>query len=114
MSKQSASTAEFKHIRISPTKLRSVANLVRGKRVEDALDVLRFTSSKGAVPVFKLVKSAIANADQKNTVNIDKLFIKTIKVDEGPRWKRFRPRSRGMANPYVKRTSHLSIELAEK
>lgn len=109
-----ASTASFRYVRIAPTKLRGLVNLVRGKQVEKALDLLRFSPQRGATSVLKLVKSAVANADSRGGVDVDRLYIGSIKVDEGPRWKRHRPRSKGMANGIIKRTSHVSIELVER
>jgi large subunit ribosomal protein L22 len=107
-------TAEFRHVRISPTKLRGLVNLVRGQRVEDAIDILRLSPRGGASVILKLVKSAVANVDVQGALNVDKLKIGAITVNEGPRLRRFRPRSRGMAAPIRKRTSHLNIELVER
>ncbi len=114
MASGDASRAIFKHVRIAPNKLRAVVNMVRGKRVETALDLLRYCDRRGAESVLKLVKSAVANADQKGGVDVDRLVVRKIQVDEGPRWKRSRPRSRGMAQPIVKRTSHVKVELVER
>lgn len=114
MANESVSKAVFKYVRISPTKVRGVINMVRGRRVEDALDLLRGSDRRAAGEVIKLIKSAVANADQKGGIDVDRLFVQTITVDQGPRWKRFRPRSRGMAHPIVKGTSHISVELGEK
>lgn len=111
---QTISRAEFRFVRLSPTKVRGVVNLVRGKRVEEALDILRYCPKRGATPVLKLIKSAIANADQKGGVDVDRLVVSKICVDGGPRLRRFRPRSRGMSNRYNHLLSHISVELGEK
>ncbi|MBI4238005.1 MAG: 50S ribosomal protein L22 [Deltaproteobacteria bacterium] len=106
--------ATFSHVRMAPTKVRVVANLVRGKRVETAMELLQFCTRRAAGPVLKLLKSALANADQRGGVDVDRLYVRTLTVNEGPRLKRSRPRSRGMAHPIVKASSHLQIELGER
>lgn len=103
-------SAKLSHLRISPRKVRLVADLIRGKAIEDALSILQFTNKSSSRPLAKLVKSAVANADVKG-VNIDKLFITRITVDGGPTIKRFRPRAMGRATPLLKRTSHVQITL---
>jgi len=104
--------AQLNNYRQSPRKVRVVANLVRGKSVQEALNTLTFTTKRSAHPLEKLLSSAIANA--KNlSLSLDDLIVKEIKVDGGPILYRRRPRSRGMANPIRKRTSHISITLAE-
>ncbi|MBI2343324.1 MAG: 50S ribosomal protein L22 [Deltaproteobacteria bacterium] len=107
-------TATFRHVRITPNKLRAVVDLVRGKRVDQAIDLLRYCERRGAKSVLKIVKSALANADQQGGIDVDRLVVGIIRVDDGPRWRRFRPRSRGMAHPIIKRSSHLNIELIER
>ncbi len=105
--------AQLNNYRQSPRKVRVVANLVRGKSVQQALDTLTFTTKRSSQPLHKLLSSAIANA--KNlSLSLDNLVVKEIKVDGGPILYRRRPRSRGMANPIRKRTSHINIVLAEK
>lgn len=90
-----------------------VADLVRGKSVEDAIVTLTYTTKRATGPLHKLLSSAIANA--KNlSMPVDKLVVKELKIDGGPILYRRRPRSRGMANPIRKRTSHINITLAEK
>ena len=108
------STAKLRHLRIAPRKVRLVADMIRGKDVEEALSILQFTGKRSSVPLAKLVQSAVANADQKDGVDIDRLFVKTITVDGGPTIKRFRPRAMGRATPILKRTSHVSIALDER
>jgi large subunit ribosomal protein L22 len=105
--------AVAKYIRISPQKVRLVADLVRGKKVEDALNILMFTP-KGSAPVIaKLLKSAVANAGQKEGVDVDTLVVKRITVDEGPTMKRFRARAMGRGTRILKRMSHISITVEE-
>ncbi len=110
----SVAKAKLRHLRISPRKVRLVADLIRGKDVEDALNILQFTQKGCSVPLAKLLKSAIANADQKDGVNIDRLFIDTLLVDGGPTIKRFRPRAMGRATPILKRTSHVTLTLTQR
>lgn len=90
-----------------------MADLVRGKRVGEALDTLAFTPKRAAEPMKRLLSSAVANA-KSLSLSIDNLVIKEIKVDEGATLYRRRPRSRGMANPIRKRTSHVSVTLEER
>ncbi len=104
-------TAKLRHLRVSPSKVRLVADLIRGKHVEEALNILQFTNKVSSRPLAKLLKSAVANADQKDGVDIDTLYIKDLRVDGGPTIKRFRPRAMGRATPILKRTSHISIGL---
>jgi large subunit ribosomal protein L22 len=87
---------------------------VRGKRVEDALNMLAFAPQKGANIVKKLINSAVANAQQNSDIDVDKLYINKIFADEGPVLKRFRPRAMGRATRILKRTSHLTVILDEK
>ncbi len=114
MATRTVSSAEFKYVRIAPNKARAVANLVRGKGVEEAIDILRYCPRRGAESLLKLVKSAVANADQRGGIDVDRLIVGKLLVNDGSRSKRFRPRSRGMASPFVKRSSHLNIELVER
>ncbi len=108
------SRAVAKHVRISPRKARQVVDLVRGKPVGEALNILRFMPNKAATPVYKVVESAAANAENNFDMNRDDLYIAKIYVDEGPTWKRIRPRARGMADRIRKRTSHITVVLAER
>ena len=100
--------------RVSPRKARLVVDLVRGKRVSEALDILRLKVKKTAPVVYQLVQSAIANAKSKATVDVDRLYISEIYVDGGSMWKRFMPRAQGRAFPVRKRTSHITVKLKEK
>ena len=108
------STAKLRHLRIAPRKVRLVADLVRGKNVEEALNILQFTEKRSARSLAKLLKSAVANANEKPGVDIDRLFIKTLMVDGGPTIKRFRPRAMGRATPILKRTSHVTLHLDQR
>jgi len=104
--------ASATHIRISPRKVRMVVDTVRGKSVSQALSILGFTRKKAALPVQKLLKSAVANAAENDGISdVDTLVIDRIMVDEGPTLKRFMPRARGRATPIRKRTSHIRIIL---
>lgn len=105
--------ANARFIRMAPRKARYVADLIRGKKVEDALDVLAFSPRKASRLISKLVKSAIANAGQNKSIDVDTLFIKKIFVDGGPTLKRFRPRAMGRATTIRKRTSHITVVLDE-
>ena len=109
------SKAILKYAKITPRKARRVIDLIRGKRASDALISLRFMPYRGAQFIEKLLKSAMANAEQKNShVDIDKLKVKEALVDQGPVMKRMEPRSMGRANTIRKRTSHITIVLAEE
>jgi large subunit ribosomal protein L22 len=107
--------ASATHIRISPRKVRMVVDTVRGKSVSQALSILGFTRKKAALPVQKLLKSAVANAAENGGISdVDALVIDRIMVDEGPTLKRYMPRARGRATPIRKRTSHIRIMLRER
>lgn len=104
--------ATLKHIRTSPRKARLVANLIREKNVAKALNILHFTNKLAARIIEKLLKSAIANAQENNKVDdVDALVVSKIIVNEGPTWKRQMARARGMACSILKRTSHITIVL---
>ena len=98
-----------KAVRISPRKVSVVASLVRVRSVNDALVILEHAPRNAAIPVAKVIKSARANADHNHGLKPDTLRITEITVTAGPRTKRFRPVSRGMAHPYQKRTSHIRV-----
>lgn len=106
-------TSKLRHLRISPRKVRLIADLIRKKKAEQAQAILDFTIKKGARPLMKLLKTALADA--KNNFQLDEknLYISKITVDGGPILKRWKPRSRGMANPIKKRTSHITLVLEE-
>ena len=105
--------AVARFIRISPQKARLVADLVRGKDVETAINTLRFMPKKGARIIRKLVESALANAGQNTAIDVDTLYVKTIFVDGGPSLKRIRPRAQGRATRILKRSSHITVVLDE-
>ncbi len=106
-------TATLKNYRQSPRKVRVVADLVRGKRVEKALTTLGFLSKHATDPVRNVIEMAVSNAKENFKLNKEKLFVKEIQVNEGPVMKRFRPRARGSAYEIKKRTSHISVILDE-
>ena len=105
--------AKAKYIRIAPRKVRLVADLVRGKKVQPALDQLQFSPKKAARPVSKLIQSAIANAVNNYELVESNLYIKEIKVDEGPVLKRWLPRAHGRATILRKKMSHINVILGE-
>jgi len=106
--------AKLRFVRVGPRKARLVADLIRGKGSEEALNILRFTKKGAAKIVIKVLKSAVANATQKKGIDVDRLFVKRITVDEGPMMKRFMPRALGRATMIRKKTSHIQIILDEK
>ncbi len=106
-------SATAKFVRVSPRKARLVADLVRGKSVTEARAILAFATRDAAVPVRKVLESAAANADHNHGLKSDELVLTHVTVDPGPTIKRFRPRARGSASPILKRTSHITIGLAE-
>ena len=106
--------AVAKYIRISPRKIRPVVDLVRGKKVEEALAILKFVPKRASVPVAKVIRSAAANAEHNYDLNRDNLYITAAYVDQGPTWKRYQPRAYGRANLIQKRTSHITIVVQEK
>ncbi|MFZ5759754.1 MAG: 50S ribosomal protein L22 [Thermodesulfobacteriota bacterium] len=105
--------AVVKNIRISPQKARLVADMIRGQQVDAAINTLRFTPKKGARIIRKLVESAVANASQNESIDVDTLYVKTIYIDGGPMLKRIRPRAMGRASRILKRSSHITVILAE-
>lgn len=106
--------ASARNIRISPTKVRVVINLVRGKTVEEALTLLRFIPKRASEPIAKVIKSAAANAEHNFNLNKDNLVVAQCFVDQGPTMKRFHPRQRGQAFPILKRSSHITVTVKEK
>ncbi len=105
--------AKVKYIRMSPRKVRSVTDIIRGMETNNALDILKFTNRRAVRPVEKLINSAVANADHNLGLNKDNLYIKEIRVNEGPTLHRWMPRAYGRATPIRKRTSHINLVLAE-
>ena len=103
-----------RHIRISPSKARLVIDLIRGKRVNDALATLMYTPKAASPVVTKLLNSAIANAENNLEMDRDELYVAEVYADPGPTLKRYVARSRGSASPILKRTSHITIVLDKK
>lgn len=103
-----------KTVRIAPRKVRLVVDLVRGKDVKNAQDILKFTPRGASQAVLKVLNSAKANAVNNNKMDEKKLFVKEIFVDEGPTLKRYLPRAKGSANSLLKRTSHITVVLGER
>ena len=104
-------TARLNDYRQSPRKVRLVANLVKGKKIEDAKNTLNFLIKRAAKPLSDLIDSAVANASHNFNIPVEKLFVKEFRVDEGVVLKRRMPRARGMAYPINKRTSHVFVVL---
>ncbi len=105
--------ATLKYARISAQKARLVADQIRGQRVEQALNTLAFSTKKGAGIVKKVLESAIANAEHNEGADIDELKVESVQVNEGPTMKRIMPRAKGRANRIMKRTSHITLTVAE-
>ncbi len=108
-----STSAKLTNSRLSPQKMRVVADQVSGLPVERALDVLTFSNKKAATVIKKVLESAIANAEHNDGADIDELKISEILVDAGPTMKRLRPRARGRADRIIKRTSHLKVTVSE-
>jgi large subunit ribosomal protein L22 len=106
--------AKLSYARISPQKCRLVADQVRGLPVEQALQILAFSPKKAAVLVKKVLESAIANAEHNDGADIDELKVAKIYVDQGPTLKRMRARAKGRGTRILKRTSHITVAVAEK
>jgi large subunit ribosomal protein L22 len=111
--------AQARFMRVSPQKARLVLDLIKGRRVEDALNTLIFTKKRVAATVEKLLRSALENANYLSSekgidVDVDKLYVKRAVANDGPRMKRIRPAPMGRAYHYVRRISHIEIELAER
>jgi len=99
----------FAHI--SPRKVRPLADLIRGKRADEALDILRYQPHRGARMLEKVVRSAMANAEDRRAANLARLTVVDVRVDDGPRFRRLRPKARGMASIQKKRMSHIRVAL---
>jgi large subunit ribosomal protein L22 len=107
-----------RHVRLSPQKARLVIDLIRGQKVQDALQTLRYTPKRAAKHIEKVLRSAVANAEKKADdagapLDVDQLYVSKAFVNEGPRWKRLRPAPMGRAFRYQKRTAHLWVGVAE-
>ena len=106
--------AKHNFARISPQKARLVADLIRGKSVDQALEILTFSNKKAAALVKKVLESAIANAEHNEGADIDDLNVAKIFVDEGPTMKRIRPRAKGRADRILKRSSHITVVVSDR
>ena len=106
--------ATAKYVRIAPRKVRVVMDLIRGKNVQDAFAILKFTPKVGAEAIEQVLKSAVANAENNFDMNEDNLYVSEAYVDQGPTLKRIHPRSRGQAFKILKRTSHITVVVAER
>ena len=105
--------AKHRYARISARKARPAADLVRGKYVNSALEELLYVHRRASPMIQKVIRSAMANAGQDLDVDVNRLFVKDLRVDEGPTLKRWRPRAQGRVYPILKRSSHISVVLAE-
>lgn len=106
--------AVARYVRISPRKVRKIVGAVKGKPVETGINSLKFMPQKAAAIVEKTLRSAVANADHNNELDVDALFIKNITVDQGPSLKRFRARARGRGSRILKKTSHITVVVADE
>lgn len=104
-------TATYRFARISPRKVRLMADLVRGKFADEALELLRFQPHRGARMLEKVIRSALANAEDRRAARLDDLILKDVRVDGGPMFKRMMPRARGMASIIKRRMSHIRVTL---
>ena len=109
-----AAKASIKHLRITPRKMRVVCNEIRGKGVQEAMDFLLHCRRIAAGPLLKLLKSAVANADQGGKMDLDRVYVRELLCDKGVTIKRWLPRARGMATPILKRSCHVKVVLDEK
>lgn len=105
--------AVLKFVRLSPMKGRLLADLVRGKKVDEALDILKFSNQRAAGILKKVLDSAVANAENNNGADVDELKISEILVDEGPTLKRISPRAKGRSDRILKRTSHVTVRVSD-
>ncbi|HVT36857.1 MAG TPA: 50S ribosomal protein L22 [Nevskiaceae bacterium] len=106
--------AVLKFTRLAPNKARLLADLVRGKKVDEALNILKFSNQKSAKVIRKVLESAIANAENNNGADVDELKVREIFVDEGPVMKRIMPRAKGRADRIVKPTSHITVRVSDE
>jgi large subunit ribosomal protein L22 len=106
--------ASAKYMRISPHKVHKLVGAIKGKRVETALNTLKFMPQKAAEILEKVIRSAVANADQNSETDIDLLVVRNVVADQGPTLKRWRARARGRATRILKRTSHITVTLDEE
>ena len=109
-----AAVAKHRFARISPRKARLLMNLIRGRDVDDAITLLKFAKQRASGMIEKVVRSAVANANEREVAPRNVLYVASARVDPGPVIKRFQPKDRGKAYPIKKRTSHLVVELDER
>ena len=114
METKPSARATARYIRMSPRKVRQVVDLIRNKDIGEALAILQLTPRAASSVVEKLLRSAIANAENNHDMDPDLLYVAECYVDQGPTLKRIRPRARGMADRILKRTSHITVVLKEK
>ncbi len=103
--------SKIRYLRVTPRKARLVADMIRGKKVQAALNQLMFCNKYVAKDFIKLLRQAIANAEQKGGYDPDRLVVQKVEVNQGPTMKRFMPRARGMASPILKKMSHIELEI---
>jgi len=106
--------AVLKFTRISPQKVRKLVDAIKGKPAEAAIDMLKFMPQKGAAIVEKVLRSAVANAEQNHDLDVDTLIVKNVTADQGPTLKRFRARARGRGTRILKRTAHITVVLSDE
>jgi len=111
VSDKMAYEAVHRYARISPRKVRLLADMIRGKNADDALDILRYQPQRGARMLEKVLKSALANAEDRRAPNLRHLVVVDVRVDQGPMFRRIRPKARGMAAVIKKRMSHIRLAL---
>ena len=106
-------TAKLSYLRMGPRKVRLVADMIRGRKISKALEILVLSKKAAARPILKLLNSAVANAKHNNNLMAEELCVKTIMVDGGPMLKRWMPKAHGRATPIRERTSHITLGLGE-
>lgn len=106
-------TAKLKYLRMSPRKVKLVVDLIRGKRIDKAIESLAFLRKKAAKPISELLNAAAANAKLKEGMDTDTLYVSSVQVDRGPKMKRFMPRAMGRANRIEKKTCHVNLVLKD-
>lgn len=114
MSEITSAKAIAKTVRIAPRKVRLVVDLIRGKKIGEAISILKFTQRSASPVVEKVLMSAVANAEHNFDLDIENLVVSQAFVNEGPTMKRFRPRAKGSASPINKRTTHITVVVSEK
>ena len=102
-----------KYVRISPLKVNYICNEIRGKQVDEALSILKFTPKKGARILEKVLNSAVANAENNLSLDRENLYVDQAYANDGPHMKRWRPKAKGMAYPLIKRSSHIGVVVKE-